>query len=261
MEGVEHEKGRDESSVSAGSSQREASVTWTPQVMVPSGAAVAGPWRTVMKVRSGEQGEADSGVSAWRLPGGRVRGTAPSCKAAPLCRLAFSGVASGGASPPWSSDRSRPRVLPGPARRPDALTRVPASTPPRRVSRRPASEPRALRQSHRPVSPQLARCFLSDRLGPPRPYQLGMILALVSNGRYLVSHSPSGRSSCAGRSGDRVLPPRGGGTLDHSTITSTAAERGPHVWHVPVRCFSSAPCWDSCLTAFSTTGSAYRGTL
>src|SRR6185295_17646106 len=30
-------------SVSAGSSQREASVMWTPHVMVPSGAAVAGP--------------------------------------------------------------------------------------------------------------------------------------------------------------------------------------------------------------------------
>ena len=29
-------------SVSAGSSQREASVMWTPHVMVPSGAAVAG---------------------------------------------------------------------------------------------------------------------------------------------------------------------------------------------------------------------------
>ena len=30
-------------SVSAGSSQREASVMWTPHVMVPSGAATAGP--------------------------------------------------------------------------------------------------------------------------------------------------------------------------------------------------------------------------
>jgi MFS transporter, DHA1 family, multidrug resistance protein len=67
--------------------------------------------------------------------------------------------------------------------------------------------------------------FLSDRLGRHRPYQLGMILALVSTAGYLVSHSLWPLLVCRALWGIAFSLLAVGGIsimLDHST----AAERG-----------------------------------